>query len=43
MHGLSPFSNKFEIEFLQKCTCPRASTCGCIKNGSVECSWFSSF
>ena len=43
MHGLSPFSNNFAIKFWQNCTCPRALACGCIKNGSVESTRFSSF
>ena len=31
MHGLSPFSYKFAIKFLQNSICPRASDSGDIK------------
>ena len=43
MHGLSPFSYKFAIKFLQNSICPRGSDSGDIKNGSTEFSELSSF
>ena len=43
MHGLSPFSNKFAIKFLQNCTCLRGLVNGDIKNGSTEFCGLSSF
>ena len=43
LHGLSPFSNKFAIKFLQNSICPRGSVNGDIKIGSTEFSDLSSF